>query len=159
MKFVLSIFTFVACFLISNLSHASVKSVEAKSPKNEQVSSQVSDNAVRKLKTKSELDQALKEEGVKIFKFTAKWCGPCKMIAKDFASIASTYQNKLKTYEIDADNKEFAAFIKEHEVMGLPTVISLPSKQSLYGSHSMKEYKNFFEKVAQETKTKKVNAV
>ena len=55
----------------------------------------------------------------KVLKFSASWCGPCKMLAKTFSLI----QTELEIEEVDVDtNAELAA---QYRIRGVPTVVML----------------------------------
>uniref|UniRef100_A0A8C4R129 Thioredoxin domain-containing protein n=1 Tax=Eptatretus burgeri TaxID=7764 RepID=A0A8C4R129_EPTBU len=50
-----------------------------------------------KNKEKAQFDKLLAESGEKlvVFKFTAKWCGPCKMIQPFFEELASEHRDVI----------------------------------------------------------------
>ena len=53
--------------------------------------------------------------------FWAEWCGPCKMIAPIFASVAEDYVGKLKFVKLDVD--ESPAVSAKYGVRGIPTLL------------------------------------
>ena len=56
---------------------------------------------------------------MKILKFYADWCGPCKMLSKIIESIKEEIPFEVE--EIDADNN--AEMAKKYNIRGLPTMI------------------------------------
>ncbi len=118
---------------------------EQRSPKKASESA----HGLKKINTKADLNRVLNEEGVKVFKISTDWCGPCKEIAKDFAEVAKEFEGQVKTYEIDGDNGAlFDYFAKEFKVPGFPTVVTVPSKKSKVGPRSKAEYRIFYAQAA-----------
>jgi thioredoxin 1 len=56
---------------------------------------------------------------MKILKFYADWCGPCKMLSKTIESIKEEIPFEVE--EIDADNN--AEMAKQYNIRGLPTMV------------------------------------
>lgn len=54
-----------------------------------------------------------------LLRFTAKWCGPCKMLAP----LIATYEDKATIRTIDVDEEPKVAV--EYKVTAIPTVIVL----------------------------------
>jgi thioredoxin 1 len=55
----------------------------------------------------------------KVLKFSASWCGPCKMMSK----ILSTIETDVEIEEVDVDtNRELAI---EYKVRGVPLMVML----------------------------------
>ena len=53
--------------------------------------------------------------------FTATWCGPCKMMAKEFDKLADKYDGKpIKYVKFDIDKDKEVA--RENGIRSLPTV-------------------------------------
>jgi len=55
----------------------------------------------------------------KVLRFTASWCGPCKMLAKNLESVNTNVPIEV----IDIDEKDDLAI--EYGVRGVPTLIML----------------------------------
>jgi len=57
----------------------------------------------------------------KVVRFTASWCGPCKVLAPIFDELSSTFADRATFETIDIDsNPEFAA---ENRVTSIPQII------------------------------------
>jgi thiol-disulfide isomerase/thioredoxin/quercetin dioxygenase-like cupin family protein len=81
--------------------------------------SEIPKPVVRKAKNDQEAKDLIGAKQV-IVKFTAAWCGPCKMIAPKFQEIA-TAEDDLRFVEVDVDICE--AFAMEHSVTSMPTFV------------------------------------
>lgn len=57
---------------------------------------------------------------VKVKRFTATWCGPCKQLAPLFDQIQASFPDVVfETIDVDQDKEQTA----EHFITGVPTVI------------------------------------
>ena len=57
-----------------------------------------------------------------ILKFSAKWCGPCKVISPFYKSLSGQYKN-IKFCEVDVD--EAIEIADKYNVESMPTFIAL----------------------------------
>lgn len=70
---------------------------------------------------------------MKILKFTAPWCGPCKMMAPTIEAFKQ--ENKdVEIIDIDVDVDE--ATTKKYKVMGVPTFIVVDEEGNKVASRS-----------------------
>lgn len=53
--------------------------------------------------------------------FSAKWCGPCKIIAQHIDKTAEKIGNKVKILKIDVE--EFSELARENNVRNIPTFL------------------------------------
>ncbi|KAL2198427.1 thioredoxin-like protein [Corynascus similis CBS 632.67] len=69
--------------------------------------------------------QTLSSHGVVIADFYADWCGPCKMIAPTFESLATKYAkpNKIAFVKVDVDSQGEVA--QQYGVRAMPTFLIL----------------------------------
>ena len=77
----------------------------------------------------------------KVLRFTASWCGPCKMLSKNLEEI----NTNVPTEVIDIDvNPEIAI---EYGVRGVPTLVMLDENievKRLVGMQSLKQLEDWF---------------
>ena len=57
-----------------------------------------------------------------VFDFTAKWCGPCKMIAPIYEALAAEYPG-VRFFKLDIDNAALAGAVGENGVSAVPTFV------------------------------------
>ena len=72
----------------------------------------------------------------KILRFTASWCGPCKMLAKNLESVKT--ELPIEVVDIDV-HTELAT---EYGIRGVPTLVMVEDdveKKRLVGTKSLKE--------------------
>merc|ERR1711894_536901 len=63
---------------------------------------------VQEVVTQEEFETILKENQKVVVDFTAKWCGPCKVIGPEFEKMESKYPN-IKFVKVDVDDNEAVA--------------------------------------------------
>ncbi len=54
-----------------------------------------------------------------LWKFTARWCGPCKAIQPSWRALAAEVQSRIAFVDIDVER--YAAIAKQHRVNSIPT--------------------------------------
>lgn len=59
----------------------------------------------------------------------ADWCGPCKMLAPNFAAAAKTLEGQARFVKLDADKNQ--KLMKKYRVMSLPTVLIFQDGQEV----------------------------
>ena len=73
---------------------------------------------------------------MRVLKFSATWCGPCKMLARNLEDV----QTNIPIENIDIDENQDAAM--EYGVRGVPTMIMLDENNAevkrLVGMQSLK---------------------
>lgn len=72
--------------------------------------------------TDNDLSEALKQN-VAVLDFSAKWCGPCKMLAPVMEAVAETMRDHAGFYAIDVD--ENPALAMEYRVASIPCIVIL----------------------------------
>lgn len=66
---------------------------------------------------------------MKLLKFYASWCGPCKQQTKLINEYLKTHN--LKILEIDVDSEDNEALVSQYGVQHLPTMILLNDDDSI----------------------------
>ena len=79
----------------------------------------------------------------KIYRFTASWCGPCKMLAKTLEG--EDLGVEIEVVDID-ENRELCT---QYNVRGVPTLLDPKSGESLVGMHSLSEIKRWINALPQ----------
>ncbi|KAK9822654.1 hypothetical protein WJX81_004738 [Elliptochloris bilobata] len=52
--------------------------------------------------------------------YTAKWCGPCKMIAPIYNKFSQEFKDEIKFYRVDIDEDNIASTVAEAGVASVP---------------------------------------
>ena len=79
---------------------------------------------------------------MKVIKFSASWCGPCKMLARNLEDITTN----IPIENVDIDENQDAAM--EYGVRGVPTMIMLDENNTeikrMVGMQSLKVLEDWF---------------
>ena len=79
---------------------------------------------------------------MRVIKFSATWCGPCKMLARNLENITTN----IPIENVDIDENQDAAM--EFGVRGVPTMIMLDENNTevkrMVGMQSLKDLENWF---------------
>lgn len=67
-------------------------------------------------------------QGIVLVDFSAKWCGPCQMLAPVLEELAAEMQD-VAFYQVDIDHERKLALA--HDVMSIPTLILYRDGQKL----------------------------
>ena len=59
--------------------------------------------------------------GVTLIDFTAKWCGPCRVMEPALASIAKEYAGRVRVVAVDVDEEQVVA--QQFNVRSMPTFV------------------------------------
>ena len=76
---------------------------------------ELTDNTFAELATGAELPV--------LVEFSARWCGPCKMLAPVLHELANEQSEQLRVAQIDVDENPEAT--RRYDVMSMPTLILL----------------------------------
>lgn len=60
---------------------------------------------------------------IEILRFTAEWCGPCKMMHPVFAQLSQDYAGQIIITTIDVDQQP--EMVKQYNVKSIPTMLFL----------------------------------
>ena len=80
-------------------------------------------------------EEVLEAQGVVLIDFSAKWCGPCKLLSPIIDEIANE-NNGIKVYKVDVDEESELA--GQFNIMNIPTLIIMEKGQI---KHSMVGFK------------------
>jgi len=89
---------------------------------------------VVEVKNNSQLQQLLKDAGhnLVVIDFSAKWCGPCRMIAPFYADLSDKAEYKDITFaKVDVDELEEAA--QAYTVEAMPTFLFIKNGKEVDG--------------------------
>ncbi len=71
--------------------------------------------------TDESFDQVvLKSEKPFLQRFTAEWCGPCKLVAPELEKLAAQYDGKVDIVKVNVD--ENPALQQAFNIMSIPTI-------------------------------------
>lgn len=64
-----------------------------------------------------------KLSGITLIDFTAKWCGPCRIMDPVLASLATEYAGRVRVVAVDVDDDQLTA--QQFNVRSMPTFVLL----------------------------------
>jgi thioredoxin len=65
--------------------------------------------------------QSFTESGVTLIDFTAKWCGPCRVMEPVLATLAKEYAGRARVVAVDVDVEPGLA--QQYNVRSMPTFV------------------------------------
>lgn len=65
----------------------------------------------------------LTQPGVTAIDFTARWCGPCKVMEPILGALATEYTGRVRIVAIDVDDEQLLA--QRYDVRSMPTLVIL----------------------------------
>ena len=78
-------------------------------------------NEIQKVNSKQKFDEIIQDSQVPVFvKFTASWCGPCRMMIPVIEEVASEFNN-VKFLEVDVDDSD--GLSEEYFISSVPTMM------------------------------------
>lgn len=78
---------------------------------------------IKKLKTADEYVSFINNKGsVNICKFSASWCGPCRVLERTLSELDQALARDANIAEIDVDNEEFSNICDEIGIRGVPVL-------------------------------------
>ncbi len=73
--------------------------------------------------TGEELEALVKGDKPVICDFWASWCGPCRMLAPVFESVAEKYGDRAEFVKVNVDEEESAAI--KYGISSIPNVLAI----------------------------------
>ncbi|NES82838.1 MAG: thioredoxin [Moorea sp. SIO2B7] len=95
----------------------------------------------------NEFDELLTYEGPVVVDYTAKWCGPCRLIAPFIDKLAAEYKGRAKVVKIDIDNNKDK--VKQYEIKSIPAVLFFKGGEvveKIIGKATYEEFSQLLEK-------------
>lgn len=89
----------------------------------------------------------LKREGPVFARFTASWCGPCRILGPLFKKAAEKYADRATFVNVDVDRCQ--ALCSEYGIRSVPTVLSFHTGEdynTLVGAVTAEQLNTFIEK-------------
>ena len=103
-------------------------------------------NQVEKINSKQDFDNIIKNSFNTVFvKFTASWCGPCRMMIPVIEKVASELTN-VKFLEIDVDDSD--GLSDEYFISSVPTMMIFKDSKKvdeISGALPYEQLKSFIE--------------
>lgn len=88
----------------------------------------------------------LQDKGEKIIaQFTAKWCGPCRVLSPLLTKMSGDYEN-ITFVKLDVDNGENSELIMNLGIMSIPTVIVYNGHNTIETSKGLQN-ENFYKNI------------
>jgi len=85
---------------------------------------------------------------IKITRFTASWCSPCRVLAPIFDQISQEMQEKASFLTIDIDQDKDTT--RQYGIRSVPTIVITKDGEEvkrIVGLKSINEYRNIFNSI------------
>jgi thioredoxin 1 len=79
--------------------------------------------------THAELETLIATNDIVVVDFFAVWCAPCRMMAPDFAKVATSYSGKAHFAKVDVDENPESSV--KFSLNSLPTVLVFKNGQQI----------------------------
>ena len=86
--------------------------------------------AVTSITSKDQVKSALKSARVTVLYFTAKWCGPCKLISPEFERLVGASEG-VTGLKVDVDEAD-KDLLEHFQVEAMPTFVMIRGKGVVY---------------------------
>ena len=93
------------------------------------------------IQDETEFDSLLANESLLVVDCTAKWCGPCKMVAPLMDRLAEEYGNSAKVFKLDLDDNNAVA--KRFGIKKIPAVMFFKDAELKETIVGVKPYEDF----------------
>ncbi|NER33895.1 MAG: thiol reductase thioredoxin [Oscillatoria sp. SIO1A7] len=93
------------------------------------------------IKDEAEFDSLLASEPLLVVDCTAKWCGPCKLVAPLIDKLADEYENRAKVFKLDLDDN--GAVASRFGIKKIPSVMFFKGGELMETVVGKKSYEEF----------------
>ena len=76
---------------------------------------------MKKVKNEEELREILNSNDVTVVKWSATWCGPCRMVAPIIAELAEEYDGRILVGKCDVEENDDIAM--DFGIRNIPTIL------------------------------------
>ncbi len=77
---------------------------------------------IREINSIEEYNRIKEMKGIKVLKFSASWCGPCRVLTDTIKNIDTEKVNDVIFAEINIENEEFDNICAELGIRGIPVL-------------------------------------
>lgn len=77
---------------------------------------------IREINSIEEYNRFIEIKGVKVLKFAASWCGPCRVLTDTIKNIDTEKVNDVIFAEINIEDEEFDNICAELGIRGIPVL-------------------------------------
>ena len=78
---------------------------------------------INDIKNPQDLDEMIRKNNNLVVKFSADWCGPCKVLGTTLKNLEPDEVGDVLFGEVDVDNDEFADVFTLLSIRNLPTLV------------------------------------
>ena len=93
------------------------------------------------IQSETEFDSLLANETLLVVDCTAKWCGPCKLVAPLMDQLAEEYGDRINVFKLDLD--ENRAVANRFGIRSIPAVMFFKQGELLETLVGVKPYEEF----------------
>ena len=93
------------------------------------------------IQSETEFDSLLANETLLVVDCTAKWCGPCKLVAPLMDQLAEEYGDRINVFKLDLDENRSVA--NRFGIRSIPAVMFFKQGELLETLVGVKPYEEF----------------
>lgn len=105
---------------------------------------------IKVIKNESEFNSFVNNNGVRIVKFSANWCGPCKVMGNTLAGLEQSKLNGSQIGSVDVDDVETVA--EKYNIRNIPTLIYFRNGEVVDRTTGIMNTSDFYKKVEEVSK-------
>jgi thioredoxin 1 len=93
------------------------------------------------IQDETEFDSLVTHESLLVVDCTAKWCGPCKLVAPMMDQLANQYENRVKVFKLNMDDN--IPIAKRFGIRSIPAVMLFKKGELIEILVGLKPYDEF----------------